>query len=244
LREAEFVVPKATKVRARGAVCATIVMARWARLERSACTQAFPSPPSPGRSAVGTQLRPVRSGRTYRIISPPGRGLVTPDLAEALEAVFERLATERGFTHQQPLTIGLSRGFAPGSMGHAQGRAVDIAVVGGKRVVDWKREWDEAAARARASDDRQEQATAIAQGQNRNLGHALYRALLAQGDWLVDPAGWRVYRGVMQLFGPWTESEGPWKPMHFDNPTPYQRGRLADQAWVYRAHQDHIHVAK
>jgi len=48
----------------------------------------------------------------------------------------------------------------------------------------------------------------------------------------------------MQLFGPWTATEGPWKAMQIKDPTPYQRQRLADQQWVFHAHQDHIHVAK
>lgn len=32
--------------------------------------------------------------------------------------------------------------------------------------------------------------------------------------------------------------------MHIKDPTPYQRHRLADQRWVFRAHQDHSHVAR
>jgi hypothetical protein len=39
-------------------------------------------------------------------------------------------------------------------------------------------------------------------------------------------------------------AEGPWKQMQIENPTAYQRERLADQQWVFQAHQDHIHVAK
>jgi hypothetical protein len=48
----------------------------------------------------------------------------------------------------------------------------------------------------------------------------------------------------MQLFGPWTATEGPWKPMQIKDPSPYQQQRLADQRWVFQAHQDHIHVAR
>jgi hypothetical protein len=55
--------------------------------------------------------------------------------------------------------------------------------------------------------------------------------------------GWRPYRGVMQLFGPWTAAEGPWKVILFKNPNPYQQQRLADQQWVFQAHEDHIHLA-
>jgi len=51
-------------------------------------------------------------------------------------------------------------------------------------------------------------------------------------------------RGVMQLFGPWTATQGPWKAVQIKGPNPYQRQRLADQQWVLRAHQNHIHVAR
>jgi hypothetical protein len=60
----------------------------------------------------------------------------------------------------------------------------------------------------------------------------------------VNEGGWRPYRGVMQLFGLWTASEGPWRPMQIKDPNPYQQQRLADQQWVFRAHRDHIHVAR
>jgi hypothetical protein len=60
----------------------------------------------------------------------------------------------------------------------------------------------------------------------------------------VDQQGWRPYRGVMQLFGPWTATEGPWTAMQIKAPTLYQQQRLADQRWVFQAHQDHIHVAR
>jgi ATP-dependent exoDNAse (exonuclease V) beta subunit len=76
------------------------------------------------------------------------------------------------------------------------------------------------------------------------LGYRLYKALQAYGGWRVNPGGWRVYLGVMQLFGPWTAVEGPWKQMQIDTPTTYQKERLADQQWVFQAHQDHIHVAR
>ena len=92
--------------------------------------------------------------------------------------------------------------------------------------------------------DPQQRAEAIAAEQQRNLGYKLYKALQAHGGWRVNQGGWRVYRGVMQLFGPWTVTDGPWKAMHIDSPTPEQRQRLAEQQWVFRAHQDHIHVAR
>jgi hypothetical protein len=64
------------------------------------------------------------------------------------------------------------------------------------------------------------------------------------GSWRVNSGGWRVYRGLTQLFGPWTATEGRWKVMHVDSPAPAQRQRLADQQWVFEAHQDHLHAAR
>jgi hypothetical protein len=32
--------------------------------------------------------------------------------------------------------------------------------------------------------------------------------------------------------------------MQIKDSTPYQRQRLADQQWVFQAHQDRIHLAK
>jgi hypothetical protein len=189
-------------------------------------------------------LRPVRSGQAYRIASPPVRGLVRPELAEALETVFERFARERGFTPEKPLEIRLTRGFQAGSHGHGEGRAADIAAVGGKSLLAWKQEWDRALATVEKPADPQQRAEAITVEQQRNLGYGLYKALQERGGWRVNPGGWRVYRGVMQLFGPWTATEGPWKAMQIKNPNPYQQQRLADQQWVFQAHQDHIHVAR
>jgi hypothetical protein len=161
-----------------------------------------------------------------------------------LESIFERFARERGFTAEKPLEIQLSRGIKAGSHGHGEGRAADIAAVAGKGLLAWKQEWDRAMATAEKLSDPQRRAEAVATEQRRNLGYGLYKALQAYGGWRVNPGGWRVYRGVMQLFGPWTAAEGPWKRMQIDNPTAYQRERLADQQWVFQAHQDHIHVAR
>jgi hypothetical protein len=189
-------------------------------------------------------LRPVQGGQTYGIASPPARGLVTPELAEALETVFERFARERGFTAEKPLQIALARGFKAGSHGHGEGRAADIAAVGGKSILDWAREWGQAATAAEANAGPQSGADQAADERQRNLGHGLYKALQEYGGWRVNEGGWRPYRGVMQLFGPWTASEGPWRPMQIKDPNPYQQQRLADQQWVFRAHRDHIHVAR
>ena len=56
-----------------------------------------------------------------------------------------------------------------------------------------------------------------------NLGWRLYKALQRYGQW-AQPYGYPV-----QLFGPWTRTEGPWKP-------------ISD--FLLRAHRDHIHLAK
>jgi hypothetical protein len=189
-------------------------------------------------------LRPVRNGQAFRIGSPPARGLVTPELAEALEAVFERYSREHGFTPAKPLEIRLTRGFKAGSHGHGEGRAADIVVVGGKSLLEWKEEWDRAMAGAETLSDPGQRAEAIATEEKRNLGYRLYKALQEHGGWRVNQEGWRPYRGVMQLFGPWTASEGPWKALQIRDPNPYQRRRLADQQWVFQAHRDHIHVAR
>lgn len=189
-------------------------------------------------------LRPVRSGNAYHIGSPPARGLVTPELAEALETVAERFARERGFTSDKPLDIHILRGFKAGSHGHGEGRAADIIAVGGKALVEWKQEWDRARGDAEKASDQEPRVPTMTDEQESNLGHGLYKALQEHGGWRVDPGGWPPYRGVMQLFGPWTATEGPWKTMQIKDPSPYQQQRLADQRWVFQAHRDHIHVAR
>jgi hypothetical protein len=200
--------------------------------------------PEPEASPTVRSLRPVLSGQAYRVASPPARGLVTPELAEALETVFERFSRERGFTQEKPLEIRLARGFKAGSHGHGEGRAADIIAVGSQTLLEWKQEWEQAMATAEKLSDPLQRAEAIASEHKRNLGYGLYKALQEHGGWRVNPNGWRVYRGVMQLFGPWTATEGPWKAMQINEPNPYQRQRLADQQWVFRVHQDHIHVAR
>jgi hypothetical protein len=186
----------------------------------------------------------VRSGNAYHIGSPPARGLVTPELAEALETVAERFARERGFTSDKPLDIHLLRGFKAGSRGHGEGRAADIVAVGGKTLLEWKQEWDRARGDAENASDQEPRVPTMTDEQKSNLGHGLYKALQEHGGWRVDPSGWPPYRGVMQLFGPWTATEGPWKTMQIKDPSPYQQQRLADQRWVFQAHRDHIHVAR
>ncbi|MCX7596932.1 MAG: hypothetical protein N2235_24950 [Fischerella sp.] len=204
---------------------------------------AAPQPQLNASPTVRT-LRPVRSGQAYRIMSPPVRGLVTPELAEALETLFEKFAGDRHFTPENPLEISFSRGFKAGSHGHGEGRAADIVAVGSKSLLEWKQEWDRAIAAAETISDLQQKSEAIAIEQQCNLGYGLYKALQEYGGWHVNPGGWQPYRNVMQLFSPWTATEGPWKPMQIENPSFYQRQRLADQQWVFQAHQDHIHVAR
>ena len=194
--------------------------------------------------ADAVTLRPVQSGESYRITSPPARGLVRLQLAEALETVFEQFAREHSFSPGKPLEISLSRGFKANSHGHKEGRAADIAAVGGKSLLQWKQEWERAISTAQKIDNPEQQAEVITAERRRNLGYGLYKALQAHGSWRVNPGGWRVYRNVMQLFGPWTANEGPWKAIRIENPTPEERPRLADQQWVFQAHQDHIHVAR
>jgi hypothetical protein len=189
-------------------------------------------------------LRPVRSGQAYHLASSSKQGLVRPDLAKALETIFEQFAVDHGFSLEKPLEISLSRGYKANSHGHYEGRAADIAAVGSKSLLEWKQDWAEAIVTAKKQPDPKQRAEAIAIEKQRNLGYSLYKALQAYGGWRVNPGGWRIYRGVMQLFGPWTAIEGPWKALRNENPTPEQRQRLRDQQWVFKAHQDHIHVAR
>lgn len=147
-------------------------------------------------------LRPVPAGLAYRVNSAPGNAPVTEGLAAELSRVLERFARESGFTAQRPVKIE----FGEGSVGHHQvGRATDIYGVEGMGIDKWKKRWDTR---------RERQA---------NLGWRLYRALQTYGRW-AQPYGYPI-----QLFGPWTREEGPWK-------------FISDR--LLAAHRDHIHVAK
>jgi hypothetical protein len=155
-------------------------------------------------------LVPVPAGQAYRIDSPPWNALVTRELAQELSRVLEVFAREAGFTPERPVEIH----FEPGIVGHHQvGRAADIYQVNRRRLDLWKADWD------RAQQDPQ----ALLEQRRRNLGWRLYKALANHGDW-ARPDGYPV-----QLFGPWTREEGPWK-------------RISDA--LLRAHRDHVHVAK
>jgi len=145
--------------------------------------------------------------------------MVTPRLADELSRALERFAVEAGFEPEHPVSVF----FKPGIFGHHQlGRAADIYAVGGIGIEQWKLQWDEAVSRAA------ETAAAARQIITRrepviNLGWRLYKALQLYGRW-AQPYGYPI-----QLFGPWTRAEGPW------------RG-ISDR--LLRAHRDHIHVAK
>lgn len=158
-------------------------------------------------------LVPVPRGCAYRIGSPPHFALVTRDLAAELQRVLDRFAREAGFDERHPVAVS----FRPGIFGHHRvGRAADLYRVGGVGMEEWKRRWDEArSSQPPGGPDRRGE-------WRRNLGWRLYRALHRHGRW-SQPSGYPV-----QLFGPWTREEGPWR-------------RISDR--LLRAHRDHIHVA-
>ncbi|HEX6728627.1 MAG TPA: hypothetical protein VF074_01395 [Pyrinomonadaceae bacterium] len=161
----------------------------------------------------------IRSGRNFRVDSPPFNALVTPELAHELQQVLDRFGRD--------VTTGANRVgvfFRPGIFGHHKvGRAADIYGVGGVGLDVWKRRWDEARQRvARANSAFEGRAILDKEGQN-NLGWRLYKTLQNCGRW-SQPYGFPI-----QLFGPWTREEGPWK--YISN-------------FLLNAHRDHIHVAK
>lgn len=155
------------------------------------------------------RLIPVPPGESYAIDSPAWNALVTPELAAELARVLERFAREAGFTANSKVEIH----FEPGIVGHHQvGRAADIYQVQRRRLDWWKQRWDAAHSPEASAEQRRS-----------NLGWRLYKALQLYGNW-ARPAGYPV-----QLFGPWTREEGPWRP-------------ISDRLLL--AHCDHIHVAK
>ena len=163
---------------------------------------------------------PVPSGTAYVVKSPPENGLCTPQLADELRKILERFATDSGFSGRNPLALF----FRPGIFGHHKvGRAVDIYAVGGTGMDTWKKHWDKAMENSRQQMEGQTSAAIRAQEQSRNLGWRLYKALQSYGHW-AQPYGYPI-----QLFGPWTRSEGPWR-------------FISDR--LLFAHRDHIHVAK
>ena len=162
----------------------------------------------------------VQSGRAYRVDSPAANGIVVPRLAREVERVLERFATDAGATAGRPIGVY----FRPGIFGHHRvGRAADIYAVGGVGLDAWKACWDADMARARAASDARQCANILRAARRNNLGWRLYKALQCHGRW-SQPYGYPI-----QLFGPWTRSEGPWKC-------------ISD--FLLRAHRDHIHLAK
>jgi hypothetical protein len=162
---------------------------------------------------------PVPGGTAYRVASPPGEALAIPEVADAVGQVLERFAREAGFGPGNRVPVGFRRGI----FGHHRvGRAVDIYTVGGQGMDEWKRRWDRAAAAAARAGPRAGRPI-LALERRRNLGWRLYRALQVHGRWSRPPGH------PVQLFGPWTREEGPWR-------------RISD--FLLRAHRDHIHVAR
>jgi hypothetical protein len=146
--------------------------------------------------------------------------MVTPWLAEELQAVLERFAQEAGFGERA--RVGLF--FKPGVVGHHQvGRAADIYAVGGVGLDRWKQRWDEMLQRVARAGSPEEARAIASRERQQNLGWRLYKALQLYGRW-AQPYGYPI-----QLFGPWTRSEGPWT-------------HISDR--LLYAHRDHIHVAK
>lgn len=161
----------------------------------------------------------VPSGRVYRIDSPSENAFVTRELAGELHRVLERFAMDAGFNEQQPVALF----FKPGVVGHHKvGRAADIYAVGGIGLDRWKQEWDKALQRAAQANAPAESHAIVDRERKTNLGWRLYKALQLYGRW-ARPSGYPV-----QLFGPWTRTEGPWKS-------------ISDR--LLHAHRDHIHVA-
>jgi hypothetical protein len=162
----------------------------------------------------------VPSGAAYCVVSPPQNARVTPELAGELNRALERFAEEAGATDARPVTIW----FRPGIFGHHQvDRAADIYAVNGVGLDEWKRRWDAAHCRAARAGSALERRLIVETEQKRNLGWRLYKALQLHGRW-AQPYGYPI-----QLFGPWTRSEGPWR-------------HISD--FLLHAHRDHIHLAK
>jgi hypothetical protein len=164
---------------------------------------------------VNTRV-PIQSGRSFKAEWPRRRELVTPRLANETERILENFAQDSGFDPERPVTVT----FQPGIFGHHQhGRAADIYAVG---IDEWKARWDRTAAACQRKADLTYRRALFSAEKIRNLGWRLYKALQHYGRW-VQPYGFPI-----QLFGPWTDSEGPWK---FISPR------------LLRAHHDHIHFA-
>lgn len=179
-----------------------------------------PAPATTEETTRQPESQPIPSGQAYRVTSPPEHNLVTPPLAHALSQVLEQFAQVNGFSAERPLEVAFGRG----TLGlHRFRRAADIYAIGGKGLGQWAHEWNAAMRQATGAPNPQERARAVAAEKARNLGYKLYTTLQTHGGW-AQPPGYPV-----QLFGPWTRSEGPHKA-------------ISDR--LLQAHRDHIHVAK
>lgn len=183
-------------------------------------TASQPTPATNEAAARQPQAQPIPSGQAYRVTSPPEHSLVTSQLSQTMSRILEQFARANGFNAEQPLEVA----FGQGTLGlHRFQRAADIYAVGGKGLGVWAQEWNMAMRKVAAAPTPQERAQLVTAEKARNLGHKLYTALQAHGGW-AQPRGYPV-----QLFGPWTRSEGPHKA-------------ISDQ--LLHAHRDHIHMAK
>lgn len=175
---------------------------------------------SPETEVPKVRVLPVPSDQSYRVLSAPEQALVTPPLAKELAGVLEQFAQSNGFTAEKPVAIHFGRG----TLGlHRSYRAADVYAVGGKGIGNWLQEWNLAMRKAAAASTSEEREKTVAEEKERNLGYKLYKTLQELGEW-AQPPGYPV-----QLFGPWTRSEGPHKA-------------ISDR--LLYAHRDHIHVAK
>lgn len=164
-------------------------------------------------------LVPLRPGRCWCATGDPAARRVREPLARELSRVLERFAVEAGATRERPIAVELRLGV----VGHHQaGRAADLYGVAGVGLAAWKRRWDAALRAAALAPDRDAARLALSRARATNLGWRLYRALQCHGRW-AQPYGYPI-----QLFGPWTRDEGPWR-------------FIGDK--LLRAHRDHIHVA-
>jgi hypothetical protein len=161
----------------------------------------------------------VRSGRSYRVASPPHFAIATARLANETERALEHFALDAGFDPSRPVSVY----FKPGIFGHHRlGRALDIYGVAGRGISAWKAQWDDAMRHCRQTGDPVARMAIVTAERTRNLGWRLYRALQQHGRW-TQPYGYPI-----QLFGPWTANEGPWRFISL---------RMSC------AHNDHIHFA-
>jgi len=161
----------------------------------------------------------VPGGRSYRTNAPAYNAPVTSELAQELKRVLECFARNAGFGPHERVLVS----FGPGIVGHHQvGRAADIYEVADVGLHLWYQRWRRHFEEALCVDPVSRQ-NLLRRERQMNLGWRLYKALQTLGRW-AQPPGYPV-----QLFGPWTRQEGPWRA-------------ISDR--LLRAHFDHIHIAK